>query len=388
MSVAGSSEYSLTLEDVQAFRALLGAQGNLGPGRKQYTQSQFWDFFGQINVIAYRLTSNAHVKNWTDQLISVLVNTQTCYGFSATGLYILYMYHDFIGGCFTPGSEFEPVACGLGFPKDWEGRGQWPTWDNSKGLSRAWPWNWLASAVGLWKPPANPASFFAKINSEVNAINDSLQVAKGSTPFVALRSEYTMQSLLEVQQFEQLRFDPTNWTDSAQFVTNIAAAKVWQEQSQMAANLLKPDVLAGDAYFFLLHVLIGLCASKAEDQHLAQQIVSASTSSHEYPNDTFINHLVYLTLLYLINPKGSYHWDSDQLKSFLADMQGVLPGNDPGSTAIKASLTGQAMVLNSTPGYPMVDPYNPNKNPNERISDTLAALDAARAALSKTSNVG
>ena len=56
-----------------------------------------------------------------------------------------------------------------------------------------------------------------------------------------------------------------------------------------------------DAYFFLLHLLIALTTGDAAARALVERIVSASATSQEYPNDTFVNQLVYLALLFYFN---------------------------------------------------------------------------------------
>jgi hypothetical protein len=132
--------------------------------------------------------------------------------------------------------------------------------------------------------------------------------------------------------------------------------------------------------------LIALATGDTPCQSLALQIVNAATDSPEYPNDIFINQLVYLTLLYLADPMGSYGWNNAQLQSILRDVQSVILANDPASAAIKSSLTQHGKVLNSDASYPMTDPYNPNIGFNQRKTDTLFALEKARAALSKASN--
>ena len=171
----------------------------------------------------------------------------------------------------------------------------------------------------------------------------------------------------------------SDWTDFDKVKKNTAGA--WTSQKQLTSSLLQAATLTADSYFFFLHLLIALATGDAASQSLAQQIVSASASSVEYPNDTFINQLVYLTLQYLADPMGSYGWGNAQLQSFLKDLESVSLGNDPGSTALKTRLTQHGKVLKSDASYPMTDPYNTTKGFNQRKTDTLAALDKARAAV-------
>ena len=136
--------------------------------------------------------------------------------------------------------------------------------------------------------------FFDALNKDVNVLNEALHAAGHEIPAIALFSGSggTRPDPASVQQYEQSLFDPKNWTDSQAFVQNLVATGIWQAQSQTLTALLQPTSLTADSYFFLLHLLIALCTSTAADQQLAQKVVSASTTSPEYPNDTFINQVV------------------------------------------------------------------------------------------------
>jgi len=182
----------------------------------------------------------------------------------------------------------------------------------------------------------------------------------------------------ELQQFEYSRFDPENWTDSGDFVQNWIATAIWAQQSAEINALLQPATLNGDAYFFLLHLLAAVVTSTPSDQRLAQQIVDAVASSPEYPNDTFINQLVYLTLMYLADPSGNFAWTNAQLLAQMDLMAGAVTGPDPASQAIHTSLAQHKRVLQTDASYPMQDPYSPAIGITTRKADTLAALDRAR----------
>ena len=67
----------------------------------------------------------------------------------------------------------------------------------------------------------------------------------------------------------------------------------------------------------------------------------------------------------------------------LNGLEGVIPSADPASTAIKASLVQHGKVLNADAAYPMQDPYSPSVGFSQHVTDTLAALDKARAALNQ-----
>ena len=90
---------------------------------------------------------------------------------------------------------------------------------------------------------------------------------------------------------------------------------------------------------------------------------------------------MYLTLIHLADPLGAFGWNNQQLQSALKDLEGAAPGQDPVSVAIRTSLVAHGKVLNTDSAYPMQDPYCPSVGFNQRKTDTLFALDKARAAL-------
>ncbi|MGN6814012.1 MAG: hypothetical protein ACTHMP_24350 [Thermomicrobiales bacterium] len=383
-----SATYTLTGADSSAFCSLVQAQSALGPARPTPGQADFWAFFAAINALAYdryRHITNALLQGWADKLYAAMLQTQTNYKIDAAGMYVLYAYAQFAASCFDPNNPYPNDSCGQqGFPTDWQQRGgQWPTYDDSKGLPEASPWDWFATAVGLWKPPGSPASFFNALNQDVNVLNDALKAAGQNTSTVALFVGWhgTSPDVASVQQFEQSRFDPANWTNSGTFVQNLAGTNLWTAQSQTATALLQPSTLPADAYFFLLHLLLALPTSTAKDQQLAQQIVSASASSQEYPNDTFINQLVYLALMYLADPLGNFAWTNAQLIAETTLLSGAITCPDPASQAIRDSLARHQRVLQTDASYPLQDPYSPAIGFTQRQTDTLFALDKARQTL-------
>ena len=224
------------------------------------------------------------------------------------------------------------------------------------------------------------ATFFTALNADVNNFNDALKAAGHSTPTIALMNGWggTCPDPSSVVRFEQSLFDPKNWTDSQSLVTNLVGTGVWQEQSQAFTGLLKPTSLKSEAYFFLLHLLIALGTSTPSDQQAAEKLVSASASSPEYPNDTFINQLVYLVLMYLNDPMGNFAWTNAQLQAEISLLEALVVNQDPASQAIRTSLAQHQRFLRTDASYPMQDPYAPGVGFTQRVTDTLFALDKAR----------
>ena len=377
-------DYTLSEADANTFCTLLRAQTALGPAQTSPGQAQFWAFFAALDVLAYPYgpITNTQLKGWTDKPFAALLQTtQTCYGTDAAGLYVLYSYAQFSVCC--SGEYNRPSGrCGrLGYPNDYRQRGGMePTWDMAKGLPMSAPWDWFATAVGLWKPPGARPDLFKALNADVNNFNDALKAAGHSTPTIALVKGWngTCPDWASVVRFEQSLFDPKNWTDSQSLVKNLAGTGLWQEQSQAFTSLLKLTSLNSDAYFFLLHLLIALGTSTSGDQQAAQKLVSAIASSPEYPNDTFINQLVYLVLMYLADPMGNFAWTNAELQAEMSLLEGLVVNQDPASQAIRTSLAQHQRVRALTLSYPMQDPYAPGVGFTQRVSDTLFALDKAR----------
>lgn len=382
------NEATLTAADASAFAALLRAEALLGPAQPSPGEAEFWGFLAAVDSIAYdryQHITNPLVLGWANKVFGALVGTPTSYGFSAAGLYALYCYTQFTACCFPGNSTWPADACGQqGFPAGFAQRGgREPTYSLDKGLGSASPWNWFASAVGLWKPPGSPGSFFDELNHVVDVINDALHAAGQATAAVALfvGGQGTSPDSAAVQAFERTRVDPKNWTDSATFVKNLAATGIWREQSQQVTALLQPATLTADAYFLLLHLLIALGTSTPADQRLAQNVVTAIATSPEYPNDTFGNQLVYLSLMHLNDPMGPFGWSNAQLLDEMALLGGLIASPDPASQALRTSLDNHRRLLQSDTAYPMQDPYSPSVGFPQRLTDTLFALDRARQTL-------
>jgi hypothetical protein len=170
--------------------------------------------------------------------------------------------------------------------------------------------------------------------------------------------------------------DPQSWTDVEQVKTGVSP--IWQSQSALMTQCLGAPQLSSDTYFFVLHLLIALASGDAACQAMAAKLVSAPCASIEYPNDVFGNQLVYLVLMYLAEPAGSYVWSNSQLQQVLTDLGSVVTGSDSASLAIQASLDQHQKLLVVDSAYPLQDPYVPAIGFNQRVTDTLYALDQAR----------
>ncbi len=143
--------------------------------------------------------------------------------------------------------------------------------------------NWGTGGQKDWAPayPQAPPAWVAAVNGVFTTWGDDPPAAlidKGNGAGYYNR----------VPAFEQ-KVVSSGWTDFDKVKTNTTG--VWKSQAATASSLLMPTNLTADAYFFLLHLVIGLATVDAARQALAQRIIAAPTGSVEYPNDTFLNQL-------------------------------------------------------------------------------------------------
>ena len=181
----------------------------------------------------------------------------------------------------------------------------------------------------------------------------------------------------EMKNFEDAVL--SKWTDIGAVTQGTAA--MWTAQANSANALLAPQTLSAADYFFLLHLLIGLVTGDATVRAQVGRITGATATSPEYPNDIFINQLIYSSLLYLADPTGTYGWSNQQLHTYVSALEKIVVSPDATSATIKAGLITQGKILYSDTAYPMQDPYSPAVGFTQRQTDTLSALDQARAAL-------
>jgi hypothetical protein len=222
-------------------------------------------------------------------------------------------------------------------------------------------------------PPVGPAAWSEAVEKSIADIHTSGSPGPGDLIMVHVPNNQDKDQILA---FQDSRFDPRNWTDADQ-VAKLAPG-LWTVQSEQLSALTAQSSLSSDMCLYLLFLLTGLCTStNGKDITLVNKIANLDTSSTENPNDTFADQLVYFALMVLIDPKGTYQWSHDQLNQMLTQLLGFLPNADPASTILQKTFNQQLAVLNSTPSYPMIDPYNPSIGFPQRKADTLAALNTA-----------
>jgi len=168
------------------------------------------------------------------------------------------------------------------------------------------------------------------------------------------------------------------WWGENSTATNVLKSITEAQREKMKTLIKSTDTLTANTFLFIFHMLIGLCMLSTADQTQAEKLVNTKTPSDSYPNDIFINQLVYMVLMALINPIGKYKWNAEQIKNFLNDILGIIKGDDVASKAIVAAIKESLAIMNADRSYPMHDPNNPDIGFRVRMSDTLNALNEAR----------
>jgi len=151
------------------------------------------------------------------------------------------------------------------------------------------------------------------------------------------------------------------------------------QQRLKMKHMIGSGSLNPDEYLFIFHLMISLCTATAADRAMVLTIVKEPANSIEYENETFINQLLYLSLMHMGNPKGDIKYSNPEMLDMLKDLLALIRSTDEASIIIKASIEMNINMLHATASYPMVDIYNPEKSFNTRFTDTLAALEDARA---------
>jgi hypothetical protein len=107
------------------------------------------------------------------------------------------------------------------------------------------------------------------------------------------------------------------------------------------------------------------------------EISKTKAPTDAYPEETFINQLIYLVLMYLADPREpdtKYKWNNGQLQGFVRDLRSLINTGPSGSAAIAKSLDLQLHILNVVDSYPLMDPES-NLPLSARKADTRAALN-------------
>ncbi|MGN6675676.1 MAG: hypothetical protein ACTHMA_20475 [Thermomicrobiales bacterium] len=355
---------TLVAGELAAIRAFLQFQGAYNNTKiTGITTASIGDYMNYVNNLAgnYGAVQNTQWKGWYDQLFALLTATTDIAEIFQVMQFAAWVGANKIHGC--PYSDCTAQDPWYSYWYVFRPGHRFGWWTNPYGSDAHAVW------YGAQSAPGTPPPWQTAVQKVINQWGDTPPANRINVGANMTDNQLVMTSAQTVLN---------GWTAFPPIAQKTAA--IGQGQQAAMTALLARTTLDADTYFFLLHLLIALATGATAAQQLAQRIVSAIATSQEYPNDTFINQLVYLVLLYLADPLGAYAWNNAQLQATLRDLEGVILATDPASTAIKASLVQHGKVLNSDASYPMHDPYT-SIGFTQRKTDTMFALDKARQGL-------
>lgn len=355
----------LVASELPAIRSFLTFQGRYPTSAiTSITTAAIPDYLGNLAMLSssYPAVVNPTWQGWYTQLFALLSSTT-----DLAQIQQLQQFSDWTAGspCVTCQSQYPDCV-------SWD---TWVSYWNAFRHGYRWSTNeWGTDAHYYAQPgqsaPGAPPAWTSAVQGVITSWGDappatSVNVGTdiGNNQTVVTAAQTTLQ----------------DWSAFTSIVGQTTA--IGTSQHTLLTTLLPVPTLAAADYFLLLHLLIALGGGDAATQQLAQRVVSAPAGSVEYPNDILVNQLVYLSLLYLADPAGSYGWDNATMQSWIQVTSAAIVGSDPVSVAITGSLAAHAKVLHSDSAYPMQDPYAPSIGFSQRCSDTLFALDKARAGL-------
>lgn len=363
-----ATDYTLTASELASVRTLLSFEGSFGPS-KNLNNTLIESYFKGLNALssAYPHLSNQLFVAWSQRLFELLTKGDTL-----AEMYVVWRYIAFLVS--QNGGQYEPPGKNIR-AQDIFGtwRNYWHVFiGNRCGWYVPWPAEYGSNVIDtdVLTIPLAPAAWQKKVCGVKNLWGD--------TP-----PSTTIDIGTQVKKADTyVTFEKSVLSDWADFpkVTN-TTAPIWEDQNAAVSTMLSADNLGAVDYFFMLHMLVAIGTGTPKGQTLAEKIVTASASSTEYPNDTFGNQLIYLTLMYLANPTGNFGWNNSQLLSFITDMEDIIKSQDQASQALRTSMATHKKILNSDSSYPLQDMYNPSIGFNTRMSDTLNALEQARQGL-------
>ena len=417
-SATSSSRFAISPDDLAALDAVRSIAQLLGPAAPPITGDGIFRLMGAVDTLAAAAArvTNPLVAAAAESIFDMLATVPTNFGVGFPGMYVAYHYaiYDFAPSVDpwaidTPMTNDEQVWLTGTVPLSTAGG---PTTAMVKMTGWSAPvsstWNYAAPTIsgsddflgvgnrllfgpigctlpgfvgtraniGLWRPGwvaprTGSVTWIAALAAAVDKLGQDTDLCNQVMP------RTTVPAVRQTMAAEVLT--PSKWTNVGQ--VQVATTPVWAAQTASVRAMLAPETLPAGAYLFLLDLLGMLGWGDGDAHRTIERIVSAPADSTIYPNTSFGDQLVYAALLALVAPTGAYDWNHDQLVEFVSTFAAALADGDPGSSALRASVEAQAHVLRSDDAYPSQDPNVPNVGFDERMTDTLFALDKARRSL-------
>ncbi|HZV71085.1 MAG TPA: hypothetical protein VFG10_16135 [Saprospiraceae bacterium] len=367
-----NTEYVLTLEDLPNMHMLMHLQNRLGSGTARTSSDDTPEYFRCMMNLGwlYPKVKNAKLKSLYDALFTTLKPVT-----NQAQMTLVSQYYDYCQrSAIAPPPTDQPMFSGCS-AESYPWRNYWYTFRH--GFCYSWRCDDQADQYQTnqyWPGVLLPD------HTEWRAQLQAVLTSWGDTPpttYIELGAKLEDKTVPATSSKTKL----DTWSGENQMPAK-AIAPFETAVNGIITSILKETSLSPDSYFFLLHLIIGLATSNTVDHQRATKIVKCITSSNEYPNDAFINQLMYMILMILIDPIGTYRFNHDQLKAAMNDLLSAITSTDETSKMIIQSIQNSLAILNADPSYPMQDPYNPSIGFNTRKADTLEALDGARKSLS------
>jgi hypothetical protein len=160
------------------------------------------------------------------------------------------------------------------------------------------------------------------------------------------------------------------WNTAKPSIQNNKA--LWNKQPGVLHEMKKYDSdaqLTAQNYLFFFHLLVGLLITNDITPQI-RNLTFETAGSDEYPDDTFLNQLIFLVVLLLANPAGDYRFDNKQLIDFLKTIQGFIASSPKLDEAFKTGLKKNLNRLHVDDHYPYAE-----DNYENRMVDTVNALN-------------
>jgi hypothetical protein len=342
---------TLTLAELPAALAVLNLQSTAARGG--IGNADFLALLASTSG-AYSQLVNPQMQDWMNQLYTLTSQADAGYaGASVGGMHIVREFTSWAQGLSDNYDAYED-HCGLPWQYDF-----FPPF--VAGTSDPQLSHWVP-----WRPPPIPPGWA----SVLGTVQQSwiAQRPAGLVP----GSVMTLYQLVNNQNAVM-----GGWTTPLALQPSMTP--LYTSQAGVVGAMLAQPSLSPDEYVFLLHVLLTLGAGPADCQTLVRTLVNTPVSTDEYPNDTFINQLVYLTLLRLADPLGGFAVNNAGLQGWLSAWIAVASSGDAATTVVRTSLANHLKVAQVDASYPMQDPYAPSVGFMQRQTNVLYALDQARA---------
>ena len=349
-----NTEYNIKPEELWALRELLSFQSLYGT--KKATEMNYDGYLGSLEQLARasEQLQNSTFKAWINTFFTGVTNVT-----DFDKMFVVLHYWRLCGNSPEPRDTYEPrysetwTSMWHCFTRGWRYR---DTGDFDNWVGRCYP---NITAPSVWKTKHDAVSVIWFDNPPTEMIDKGV----GSADLY-----------VRCRDFEKNILDNW-WRTAAQSMESNKT--MWTNQMNLF-NTMKGStnttVYTASDYFFIFHLLVAL-PTKGDTSTRLENFIKLSGSSDDYENETFINHLIFLVILYLSNPDGTYKYNNAQLIYFIKSTQNIIRTNTKLDEALKSGLNTNLIRLTTDSYYPY-----PTDNYNDRLASTLNLLNTMKLA--------